>query len=59
MGAVVIVQLMFLSLFPGESFDTCFYKRARFARAGITVRLELSISQFVVIDANSLISSSK
>jgi len=50
---------MFLSLFPGESFDTCFYKRARFARAGITVRLELSISQFVVIDANSLISSSK
>ena len=54
MGAIAFIELMFLSMFSGESLDTGFDKRAGFAWTGIAVRLELSISQFVVIDEKFL-----
>jgi hypothetical protein len=44
MGAIAFIELMFLSMFFGESLDTGFDKGAGFAWTGIAVRLELSIS---------------
>jgi hypothetical protein len=45
------ISFNYLFAFPGESFDTCFYKHARFGRTVIAIRFELSISRIEIMIA--------